>query len=63
MMIGTAVAVLRARSLPTWLGWLGILAGISAIFSIFFLPWIVIGVWMIVAGVLLFASTGRPATT
>ena len=40
----------------------GIAAGIVAIFSIFFFPWIVIAVWLVVAGVLLFVSTGRRAS-
>jgi hypothetical protein len=63
MMVGAAVAVLRARSLPLWLGWLGVVAGIVAIFSIFFFPWIVIAVWFIVASVLLFVSESRRAAT
>ena len=63
MMVGTGLAVLRARSLPAWLGWLGVLAGISAIFSIFFIPWIVIGVWLILASILLFVSAGRQTAT
>jgi hypothetical protein len=59
MMIAVGVAALRARSLPTWLCWLGVVAGISAIFSIFFIPWLVIAVWLVVASILLFVSAGR----
>ncbi len=59
MMVATSIAVLRSRSLPAWVAWLGILAGISAIFSIFFIPWIVIAVWLSVASIALFVASGR----
>lgn len=59
MMIAASLAALRARVLPAWAGWLGILLGIAALFSIFFLPQIGIAVWLVVAGVLLFRSRER----
>jgi hypothetical protein len=61
MMIAASIAALRARSLPAWLCWLGVLAGVSAIFSIFFLPWLIIGLWLVVASILMFVS-GRSKT-
>jgi hypothetical protein len=62
MMVAASIAVLRAGSLPVWVAWLGILAGISAIFSIFFFPWIVIAVWLTVASIALFVASGRDQT-
>jgi uncharacterized membrane protein YhaH (DUF805 family) len=62
MMIAVAVAALRAAALPAWLCWLGVLAGVSAIFSIFFIPWIVIALWLVVASVLMFVSAGRTSS-
>jgi hypothetical protein len=62
MMIATSVAALRARSVPAWACWLGVVAGIVAIFSIFFLPWIVIAVWFVVVSGMLFVAAGRAAT-
>ena len=56
MMVAASLAALGARALPVWLCWLGVLAGISAIVSIFFIPWFVIAVWVVVASVLLFLS-------
>jgi hypothetical protein len=53
MMVGASLAALRARKVPAWAGWLGVLAGISAIVSIFAVPWIVIAVWLLVVGALL----------
>jgi hypothetical protein len=54
MMIAASLAVLMARALPAWVGWLGVVAGIVAIASILFFPWFVIALWLLVASVLLF---------
>jgi hypothetical protein len=62
MMIAASVAALRARALPAWLCWLGIVGGATAIFSIFFIPWVVIALWLAVTSVLLFVSGNRAAT-
>jgi hypothetical protein len=59
MILAVSIATLRARALPPWLCWLGALVGVSAVFSIFFLPWLLIGAWLIVASVLLFISASR----
>jgi hypothetical protein len=32
---------------------------ISAVFSIFFIPWLVIAVWLVVVSVMLFVAAGR----
>lgn len=61
MMIAASLAALRARVLPAWAGWLGILLGVAALFSIFFFPQIGIAIWLVVAGVLLFRSREREA--
>jgi uncharacterized membrane protein YhaH (DUF805 family) len=59
MMIAASAAALGARSLPAWVCWLGVLAGVVAVFSIFFFPWIVIAVWLVVVSVMLFVAEGR----
>ena len=59
MMIATSVAVLRARVLPAWLAWIGVVAGIIALASIVFFPWFVIALWLLVASVILFVA-GSP---
>jgi hypothetical protein len=53
MMIAASVAALRARAVPVWLGWLGVVAGVIAIASIFFIPWFVIAAWMLAVSVML----------
>lgn len=52
MMIASSLALLAAAKVPQWLAWLGVVAGISALVSIFLVPWFVIAVWLIVASVL-----------
>ena len=61
MFIAASVAALRARAVPAWACWLGVVAGIVAIFSVFFFPWIVIAIWLVVVSAMLFVSAGRPA--
>ena len=63
MMIAASLAALAAPRMPRWLVWLGVLAGISAIVSIFFFPWFVIAVWLVVASVLVFRAHVAPDAT
>jgi hypothetical protein len=56
MMIAASLAVLRARALPVWLGWIGVVAGIIALASIIFFPWFVIALWLLGASGLLFLA-------
>ncbi len=60
-MIAVGLALLRSRALAPWVAWLSVVAGIAAIFSIFFIPWIVIAVWLVVASVVMFVAEGRRA--
>ena len=58
MIIAVSFALLRARAVPTWLGWLSVLAGVVAVVSIFFFPWFVIAVWILIASGLLLRAQG-----
>ena len=60
MMIAASIAALRAGAVPTWLGWIGAVAGILALGSIFFFPQFLIALWLLVAGALLFVAGRRP---
>ena len=60
MMIAASGVALRARVLPAWLAWAGVVAGILALASILFFPQILIALWLIVAGVLLFLAGPSP---
>jgi hypothetical protein len=60
MIIAASVAAMRARVVASWLGWLGVIAGIAAIASIAFLPQILLALWILVAGVMLFLAPASP---
>src|SRR5947208_11991589 len=45
MIIAATVAGMRARAIPAWAGWLGVIAGILALGSIIFFPQAAIGIW------------------
>jgi hypothetical protein len=68
MIIAATVAAMRARAVPQWAGWLGILAGILALFSIIFFPQAAIGIWILVVSGGMFirgmggSDTGAEAT-
>ncbi|HEX6702824.1 MAG TPA: hypothetical protein VF101_19005 [Gaiellaceae bacterium] len=57
--VAVSLAALGARAIPAWLGWLSFVAGIVAVFSITFFPWIVIAVWLAIASVLVTRALGR----
>jgi len=65
MIIAATLAAMRAGAIPSWAGWLGIIAGILALASIIFFPQAAIGLWILIVSGLLFArgaSDGpRPA--
>jgi hypothetical protein len=59
MVIAASLAALRARAVPTWSGWLGIVAGILSLGLIIFFPWFVLGVWILVVSIGMFVRAGR----
>jgi hypothetical protein len=56
LMVATSLAVMRAGLIPRWAGLAGLTAGFLAIFSILGPPAILIAVWLLVAGVLMFRA-------
>jgi hypothetical protein len=60
LMIAASLAAMRARVIPSWLGWLGIASGVLAVFSITFFPQFLIAIWLLVAGVALFRAGDPP---
>ena len=61
MMIAASLVARRARVVPSWAGWVGVVAGVLALGSIFFFPQFLIAVWVLVVGILLFRATPGPA--
>jgi hypothetical protein len=62
LIVASTLAALRAALLPRWAGILGVAIGILAIFSIFGIPQILIAIWLLVAGFLLFRANPGPVT-
>jgi hypothetical protein len=48
MIIAASLAAMRAAAVPSWAGWLGIVAGILALASIAFFPQLAIAIWILV---------------
>src|SRR3954470_1645606 len=54
MVIAASLAGLRARAVPGWLVWLGIVAGILSLALIVFFPWFVLAIWVLVVSIGMF---------
>src|SRR6266702_3236715 len=63
MIIAASLAALRGAVVPSWAGWLGVVAGILALASIIFFPQAAIGLWVLVVSGLLFARGARDVPT
>jgi hypothetical protein len=59
MIIAASLAAMRARAIPSWAGWLGIVAGILALASIAFFPQLAIAIWILVASGGMFVRGAR----
>jgi len=59
MIVAATVAGMRARAIPGWAGWLGIVAGILSLALIVFFPWFVLAVWVLVVSIGMFVRAGR----
>lgn len=56
--LGTAVAVIRFGGLPRWLGWVALVVGIAAVTPIGWIAFMVNGIWVLIASVVLYARGG-----
>ena len=61
MIFAVAAAALSYGLLPRWVGWFGVVAGIAAIFSLFFFTMIVWLLFLAVASVMLYARAPSTA--
>jgi hypothetical protein len=59
MIIAASVAGMRARAVPAWAGWLGVVAGILSLALIAFFPWFVLAIWVLVVSIGVFIRAGR----
>jgi hypothetical protein len=61
-MIATGVAVVRFGALPTWMGYVAVIVGIAAVTPAGFFAFLVTGIWILIASVLLYRR-GQPGPT
>jgi hypothetical protein len=54
---GTSALALRTGVLPRWFGIVGIVAGVSMLFGIFFFPFFAWWIWVVLASILLVRRT------
>ena len=59
MVIAASLAALRARAVPTWACWLGIVVGILSLLMIVFFPWFLFAIWVLVVSIGMFLRAGR----
>jgi hypothetical protein len=64
VVLATSVLGVRSAELPTWLGWVGLLAVVLAIIEAFLLPLFVIPAWAVLVGIVLAVRgpAARPPT-
>lgn len=59
MIIAASLAALRARAVPTWAGWLGIVVGILGLGLVIFFPWFLVAIWILVVSIGMFVGASR----
>ena len=62
MIIAASLAAMRAGVVRSWVGWLGVLAGVLGLASILFFTQAAIAIWILVVSGLLFARGDRDTT-
>jgi hypothetical protein len=59
MIVAASLAGMRARAVPAWAGWLGVVAGILSLGLVVFFPWFVLAIWVLVVSIGMFVRAGR----
>ena len=57
LLIGSAISILRTGVLPAWLGWLAAAIGVLAVTPLGFFAFLLSGLWILIASVVLFTSS------
>jgi hypothetical protein len=66
LIAATSVLAIRTSVLPTWLGWIGLLVAVAALFAVFWIPIMVYLGWVLVVSIALIARpepVGEPAVS
>ena len=62
MILSAGIAGLRHGGLPRWLAWAGVVIGIAFFTPAGFFAFLISGVWIIAASLVLFSAQGAPPT-
>jgi hypothetical protein len=62
-LLSSALAVLNTTVLPRWLGWIALVLGIAALTPVGFFAFLLMGLWIIIAAVLLMQGSGSATAT
>ena len=57
MILSNSILILRTRVLPTWYGWLGVVASVALLFGAFFIPAVGLAIWALIGGILMLGRT------
>jgi hypothetical protein len=60
LMFASGLAILRYRALPRWMGWAGLIIGIAIFTPAGFFGFLASGIWIIVAGIVLYRRSPAP---
>jgi hypothetical protein len=60
-LLGAGISILNTRVLPRWIGWLAVVIGVVAITPIGFFAFLAMGLWILVACVMLLLREPSPA--
>ena len=59
MIVAASLAAVRARAVPTWAGWLGVVVGILSLGLLIFFPWFLAAIWVLVVSIAMFLRASR----
>jgi hypothetical protein len=60
-LLGAGISILNTRVLPRWIGWLAVVIGVVAITPIGFFAFLAMGLWILIACVMLLLREPSPA--
>jgi hypothetical protein len=59
LVLATSMAALRTNVLPAWLGWAGLVAGVSMLFAFYFIPLVVFAAWVLMISLLMIVAAWK----
>jgi uncharacterized membrane protein YkvI len=57
MILSNSILILRTRALPTWYGWLGVVASVALLAGALFIPAVGLAIWALIGGIVMLGKT------